>query len=124
MTKRSSVRAAAAVVSGILIAGCGSSHPPSSETSSPPDHRYASPAAPIAELSAEGKHCFASPGDVAAAAARITAYSALETGRIARERAAADAGGPLPAYGSDTIARVSDPDADNCVTVTRETYVP
>lgn len=71
-----------------------------------------------------GQHCFGSAVDVAAAAARIAADTERQVRMIVDARRIADAGGPLPPIGYDTIFVVSDPDANNCVQVTASVYNP
>lgn len=93
-----------------------------STTSTSAGLHFESPAAPIGELSSRGKHCFRSPTDVAAAAARIAAHEQEEVRRYERARRIADAGGPLPVYGLQMIDRASDPDTDNCVVVSEYDY--
>lgn len=83
-----------------------------------------SPAAPINQLTSMGQHCFGSAVDVAAAAARIASDTERQVRLITDARRIADAGGPLPPIGYDTIFVVSDPDANNCVQVTESRYTP
>ncbi|OKH76101.1 hypothetical protein EB73_03415 [Mycobacterium sp. SWH-M3] len=115
------------VLCAVVVGGCsapgatsgaGSSSAPVSGT------KVQSPAAPISQLTSTGQHCFGSAVDVAAAAARIAADTERQVRMIVDARRIADAGGPLPPIGYDTIFVVSDPDANNCVQVTASVYNP
>jgi hypothetical protein len=86
------------------------------------EDRFESPAAPISQLASAGKHCFRTPVDVAAAAARIAAYYEQAIWEYEAARRNADAGGPLPSFGASMLGEVSDPDANNCVLVSTYLY--
>lgn len=86
------------------------------------DDRFESPAAPVSRLATAGTHCFRTPLDVAAAAARIGAYYEKRAREYESARRIADAGGPLPPIEAATLGDVSDPDANNCVSVTTYRY--
>jgi hypothetical protein len=86
------------------------------------DEHLESPAAPIGKLATGGRHCFHSPLDVAAAAARIEAFYARAMEDYEAARRAANAGGSLPAAGANIIGEVSDPDPNNCLTVSTYPY--
>ena len=88
---------------------------PTTPTLSASHPRIESPADPASALATPGKHCFASSTDAALAAARIDTYYLRRRLDYQAARRRADAGGPLPAYHSDTMAEVSDPDPDHCV---------
>lgn len=123
-------RAAAVVVTvlcAVVVGGCsapGATSGAGSSSAPTSGSKVQSPAAPLNELITRGQHCFSTPADVAAAAARIAADTERQVRMIADARHIADLGGPLPAVGSDTIFVVSDPDANNCLDVTETRYIP
>lgn len=106
------------------IVSCSETGPP--QTTPQPtkvsDDHYESPAAPIGRLATAGKHCFRTPVDVAAAAGRVAAYFEQAIREYETARRLLDAGGPLPRAGSNIVGEVSDPDANNCITVSTYLY--
>lgn len=123
---RTQLAAAIAAIALCVLAAGGCSTPESASTNgaAPAGPSIESPAAPLSKLTAMGRHCFGSAADVAAAAARIAADTERQARSIVDARRIADAGGPLPPFGFDTIFVVSDPDADHCVEVTESRYIP
>lgn len=114
------------VLSVIISAvGCSATPEPQPTTSSSSlstnSARIESPADPASDLATPGKHCFASAADAAIAAARIDGHYLRRRLDYEAARRRADAGGPLPSYGSNTMADVTDPDPDHCVEV--DTYL-
>lgn len=92
-----------------------------STTTSADDH-LESPAAPISQLSTAGEHCFRTPLEVAAAAARVEAFYAHAMQKYEAARRTADAGGQLPAAGTNIMGEASDPDPNNCILVSTYLY--
>lgn len=86
------------------------------------DQHLESPAAPIGQLTTGGEHCFRTPLDVAAAAARIEAFYAYAMQKYEAARRTADAGGPLPAAGTNEMGEVSNPDPSNYIRVSTYLY--
>lgn len=117
---------AATTLWALAVGGCSTTEAtnPNGSAPTPAGPRIESPAAPLSKLTNMGRHCFGSAADVAAAAARIAADTERQVRSVVDARRIADAGGPLPPVGFDTIFVVSDPDADNCVEVKESRYVP
>lgn len=115
---------AATTLCTLAVGGCSTTEPANAQGSTPAGPSIESPAAPLSKLTAIGRHCFGSAADVAAAAARIAADTERQARQIVDARRIADAGGPLPQVGFDTIFVVSDPDTDHCVEVTETRYIP
>jgi hypothetical protein len=84
--------------------------------------RFESPAAPISRLARAGEHCFGTPLEVAAAAARVAAYYERVIREYENARRIANAGGPLPPAGANMVGEVSDPDGNNCILVNTYRY--